>query len=95
MDGMDAMLSTVQMPAGMPVATVALGKAGAINAAYLAMQILAISDKDLAVKLKEDRMVKAKAVESDSRDIEVILYRNQLHYLQFQIANGAKEVLST
>ena len=73
LDGMDAMLSTVQMPAGMPVATVALGKAGAINAAYLAMQILAISDKDLAIKLKEDRIVKAKAVESDSKDIEVIL----------------------
>ncbi|AYJ79463.1 5-(carboxyamino)imidazole ribonucleotide mutase [Aliarcobacter cryaerophilus ATCC 43158] len=73
MDGMDAMLSTVQMPAGMPVATVALGKAGAINAAYLAMQILAISDKDLAIKLKEDRIVKAKAVETDSKDIEVIL----------------------
>jgi hypothetical protein len=55
MDGMDAMLSTVQMPAGMPVATVALGKAGAVNAAYLAMQILAISDKEqLLQKLEED-----------------------------------------
>ena len=73
MDGMDAMLSTVQMPAGMPVATVALGRAGAINAAYLAMQILAISDKELAIKLKEDRIIKAKAVESDSKDIEVLL----------------------
>ena len=73
MDGMDAMLSTVQMPAGMPVATVALGKSGAINAAYLAMQILAITDKELAIKLKEDRIVKAKAVESDSKDIEVLL----------------------
>ena len=73
MDGMDAMLSTVQMPAGMPVATVALGKSGAINAAYLAMQILAITDKELAVKLKEDRIVKAKAVETDSKDIEVLL----------------------
>ena len=73
MDGMDAMLSTVQMPAGMPVATVALGKSGAINAAYLAMQILAISDKELAIKLKEDRIVKAKAVETDSKDIEVLL----------------------
>ena len=73
MDGMDAMLSTVQMPAGMPVATVALGRAGAVNAAYLAMQILAISDKELAVKLKEDRIIKAKAVETDSKDIEVLL----------------------
>lgn len=73
MDGMDAMLSTVQMPSGMPVATVALGKAGAVNAAYLAMQILAISDKELAVKLKEDRIVKSQAVETDSKEIEVIL----------------------
>ncbi len=73
MDGMDAMLSTVQMPSGMPVATVALGKAGAVNAAYLAIQILAISDKELAVKLKEDRIIKSKAVESDSLSIEVLL----------------------
>ncbi len=73
MDGMDAMLSTVQMPSGMPVATVALGKAGAMNSAYLAMQILAITDKELAIKLKEDRIVKEKKVETDSNEIEVIL----------------------
>lgn len=73
MDGMDAMLSTVQMPSGMPVATVALGRAGAINAAYLAIQILAITDKELAVKLKEDRIVKSKAVEVDSKSIEVLI----------------------
>ncbi len=73
MDGMDAMLSTVQMPAGMPVATVALGKAGAINAAFLSMQVLAITDKELAVKLKEDRTMKAKIVEEDSKNIEVLL----------------------
>ena len=73
MDGMDAMLSTVQMPSGMPVATVALGKAGAINAAYLAMQILAITDKELAIKLKEDRIIKSKAVETDSKSIEVLI----------------------
>lgn len=73
MDGMDAMLSTVQMPAGMPVATVALGKAGAVNAAYLAMQILAITDKELAIKLKEDRIVKEKKVANDSKEIEIIL----------------------
>ncbi|ADG94167.1 phosphoribosylaminoimidazole carboxylase, catalytic subunit [Arcobacter nitrofigilis DSM 7299] len=73
MDGMDAMLSTVQMPSGMPVATVALGKAGAINAAYLAIQILAITDKELAIKLKEDRIVKSKAVEVDSKTIEVLI----------------------
>ena len=73
MDGMDAMLSTVQMPAGMPVATVALGKAGAVNAAYLALQILALDDIELATKLYEDRIAKAKKVETDSAEIEVIL----------------------
>jgi len=73
MDGMDAMLSTVQMPAGMPVATLALGKAGAVNAAYLAMQILALDDEELATKLYEDRIAKAKKVETDSAEVEVIL----------------------
>ena len=51
--GMDALLSTVQMPPGVPVATVALGKAGAKNAAILAVQILALSDENLAKKLTE------------------------------------------
>lgn len=73
MDGMDAMLSTVQMPAGMPVATVAIGKAGAINSAYLAMQILALENDDLRMKLQEDRIAKAKQVEMDSLEIETIL----------------------
>jgi 5-(carboxyamino)imidazole ribonucleotide mutase len=73
MDGMDAMLSTVQMPAGMPVATVALGKAGAVNSAYLAIQMLALEDKELAIKLQEDRVVKEKKVISDSKEIEVII----------------------
>jgi len=73
LNGNDALLSTVQMPGGMPVGTVAIGKAGAVNAAYLAMQILAISDDELAVKLKEDRVLKAQKVETDSKSIEVIL----------------------
>jgi len=73
MDGMDALLSTVQMPSGMPVATVAVGKAGATNAAYLAMQILSLEDNDLKVKLQEDRILKGKKVESDSLDIEIKL----------------------
>lgn len=51
LNGMDALLSTVQMPPGVPVATVAIGKAGAKNAAILAVQILALSDEDLACKL--------------------------------------------
>ena len=50
--GLDALLSTVQMPAGVPVATVAIGKAGARNAAILAAQILALSDGDLASRLR-------------------------------------------
>jgi len=69
--GEDALLSTVMMPAGMPVATLAIGKAGAINSAYLAMQILAIDDDELNVKLTEDRIAKAKKVETDSAEIEV------------------------
>ncbi len=69
--GEDALLSTVMMPAGMPVATLAIGKAGAINSAYLAMQILAIDDDELNVKLVEDRIAKAKKVETDSAEIEV------------------------
>lgn len=73
MEGMDALLSTVQMPGGMPVATVAIGSAGAINSAYLAMQILALADEELAAKLKEDRILKAKKVETDSMGIEIIL----------------------
>ena len=73
MDGMDAMLSTVQMPGGMPVATVAMGKAGAVNSAYLAMQILALDDDELRIKLEEDRIMKAKKVENDSNEIEVRL----------------------
>jgi len=77
MDGMDALLSTVQMPAGMPVATVAVGKAGAVNAAYLAMQILAIDDEELSVKLQEDRLSKAKKVEADSSEVEVIIDATQ------------------
>jgi len=70
MDGLDSLLSTVQMPGGMPVATVAVGKAGATNAAYLAMQILALFDEELAKKLLKDKEKKAKAVEEDSKTIE-------------------------
>lgn len=73
LDGLDALLSTVQMPSSMPVATLALGKAGAINAAYLAMQILSLKNDELAGKLQEDRVMKAKKVELDSSEIEVRL----------------------
>ncbi|MGH8529873.1 MAG: 5-(carboxyamino)imidazole ribonucleotide mutase [Nevskiales bacterium] len=55
LDGLDSLLSTVQMPGGVPVATVAVGKAGARNAAYLAAQILALSDPALAQKIRTER----------------------------------------
>ena len=61
--GMDALLSTVQMPAGIPVATVAVGKAGATNAGYLAAQMLALSDPALARRLASDREERARAVQ--------------------------------
>jgi 5-(carboxyamino)imidazole ribonucleotide mutase len=51
LDGLDSLMSTVQMPRGVPVATVAIGKAGAVNAAILAVQILALSDTELADKM--------------------------------------------
>jgi 5-(carboxyamino)imidazole ribonucleotide mutase len=57
----------------MPVATVAIGKAGAINSAYLAIQIMALDDDELRIKLQEDRISKAKKVKLDSLEIEVIL----------------------
>jgi phosphoribosylaminoimidazole carboxylase PurE protein len=57
LNGMDALLSTVQMPGGIPVATMAIDKAGAVNAAIFAAQVLALSDPELARKIvshKED-----------------------------------------
>jgi len=62
LQGMDALLSTVQMPGGIPVATVAVGKAGAKNAAYLAAQILALSDSDLALRIRTERDNNAQGV---------------------------------
>ncbi|MCK4744043.1 MAG: 5-(carboxyamino)imidazole ribonucleotide mutase [Sulfuriflexus sp.] len=62
LQGMDALLATVQMPAGIPVATVAVGKAGAKNAAYLAGQMLALSDADLAQRIKDERTANGEAV---------------------------------
>jgi phosphoribosylaminoimidazole carboxylase PurE protein len=53
LSGLDSLLSTSQMPSGVPVATVSIGKAGAVNAAVLAVQILALSDEALAEKLAE------------------------------------------
>ncbi len=68
--GIDALLSIVQMPPGIPVATVGIGKMGAKNAAYLAASIIAIEDKSIAQKLKEKRAEMARKVERDSIAME-------------------------
>jgi phosphoribosylaminoimidazole carboxylase PurE protein len=65
--GLDALLSTVQMPPGVPVATLAIGEGGARNAALLAIQILALSDADLGRRLVEHRARMAGEVEEKSR----------------------------
>jgi 5-(carboxyamino)imidazole ribonucleotide mutase len=62
LDGLDSLLSTVQMPAGIPVATVAVGKAGAKNAAFLACQILGLSDAELAARVKAERVANSQQV---------------------------------
>ena len=63
---MDSLLSTVQMPGGIPVATVAIGKAGAKNAAILAAQMLALSDETMAQKMVEFKKSMAEKVIQDS-----------------------------
>ena len=55
LNGQDALLSTVQMPGGIPVASVAIGKAGAKNAGYLAAQILAVTDSSLEARIRSER----------------------------------------
>ena len=72
-DGIDALYSTVQMPGGIPVATVAIGKAGAKNAAYLALQILALNNESIASKLTDDRAKQSEALIEDSKKIEVLI----------------------
>jgi phosphoribosylaminoimidazole carboxylase PurE protein len=62
LNGMDALLATVQMPPGVPVGAVAIGKPGAKNAALLALRVLALSDKDIDKKLEEFREDQRKTV---------------------------------
>jgi len=71
--GQDALLSTVQMPAGVPVATVAIGKAGAKNAAYLAAQMLAIADPVVAKSVADDRAANAQAVIDKDAQLQATL----------------------
>ncbi|MAJ86630.1 MAG: 5-(carboxyamino)imidazole ribonucleotide mutase [Cellvibrionales bacterium TMED148] len=70
LNGLDALLSTVQMPAGIPVATVAIGKAGAKNAAYLAAQMMSIGDIRLMQKLVEERKINAEIVISKDKALQ-------------------------
>lgn len=72
LDGLDALLSTVQMPVGIPVATVAVG--GGANAALLAAQMLAISDAALAQKLEEHRGKMLAEVEQKDQDLQKDIY---------------------
>lgn len=67
LQGLDALLATVQMPAGIPVATLAIGKAGATNAGILAAQMLALSDAKLAQKMADHKLKLARGVEEKSR----------------------------
>ena len=69
LQGFDAFLSTVQMPGGIPVATVAIGKAGAKNAAYLAVQMMALADDDLAEALKNERAENARKIVEKAESI--------------------------
>jgi len=68
--GLDALLATVQMPGGIPVATMAIGKAGAKNGAILAAQIIARKDSALAERLRHYKKEMAAAVEEASREVE-------------------------
>jgi phosphoribosylaminoimidazole carboxylase PurE protein len=69
LSGFDALFATVQMPPGVPVATMGVGKSGAINAAFLTLQILALSDEKLAAGLANYKVELEKSVEEKSRKI--------------------------
>jgi len=68
--GIDSLLSTVQMPGGVPVGTMAVGKAGAVNAAVFAAQILAASDPEMAKKLREYKEKLAEKVREKSEQVK-------------------------
>jgi 5-(carboxyamino)imidazole ribonucleotide mutase len=70
LQGLDSLLAIVQMPAGIPVATVAIGKAGATNAGILAAQMLALSDPAIAKKLEHHKERLARGVEEKSRKLK-------------------------
>jgi len=78
LNGLDALLATAQMPGGVPVATMAIGRAGARNAGILAVQILAAGDSDLAEKLTEFKAAMAAEVEGKAVALADRLRRDRL-----------------
>lgn len=77
LDGLDALLSTVQMPGGIPVATVAIGKAGAKNAAYLAAQIIGVADAEMHRKLVDERRANAEAIIAKDAELQKSLQQRK------------------
>jgi len=73
LQGMDALLSTVQMPGGVPVASVAIGSAGAKNAGYLAAQMLSIAAPELAAKVKAERQANADSIIAKDDALQAML----------------------
>ena len=73
LNGMDSLLATVQMPAGIPVATVAIGKPGATNAGILAAQMIALADAGIAKKMVGHKEKLAKGVEEKSKKLKASL----------------------
>lgn len=78
LNGLDALLSMVQMPAGIPVATMAVGKAGARNAGLFAVQILAVTDAGLAEKLAQQRRKMAEGVLAKAENLQKRLEQDGL-----------------
>jgi len=76
LDGLDSLLATVQMPAGIPVATVAVGKPGSRNAGILAAQIIALSDQSLAKKIEDFKVNMAKKVQEKNAKLQEKLKGN-------------------
>lgn len=70
LNGQDALLSTVQMPGGIPVATVAIGKAGAKNAGYLAAQILGVENNDLTIRVRQERQKNADSIIAKDKKLQ-------------------------
>ena len=76
---MDALLSTVQMPKGIPVATVAIGSAGAVNSAYLAAQILGVESEDIRNSLLQVRAEGKEAIKESNKKLYKLLIQTQMY----------------